>query len=75
MQFYFEGSLITLKGLGSPLLAPASFNQLLRMIHTDAIVTCHTISMLHTNTNHSFKTEDLDRLQAVPPKLQHIITQ
>lgn len=46
IKFYYQGSLVTLEGTHSPTLAFATFQQISRMLHMDAIDSCHAISML-----------------------------
>jgi hypothetical protein len=49
MQFYHDGSLLTITGSNTSILHQASFHQLTCMIHTNSVSTFHSISMIPTN--------------------------
>lgn len=67
MQFHHQGSLITLQGDSSPPLTLASFHQFLRMMHTDSVAACHTITMIPTNPTH-INTTSLEPSPKPTPK-------
>lgn len=84
MQFYHQGSLVTLHGSSTPDLIHASFHQITRMLHTNSIDTCHTITMLPiqqpTSPNsspiepNSLSQDDITLLNSYPQDLAYILT-
>lgn len=84
MQFYYQGSLVTIHGNSSPHLTHASFHQFTRMLHTDSIATCHAITMLPTDHDYQLpppnKTDCLSTpseessLSSMAPELAHLMT-
>lgn len=83
MQFHHHGSLITLQGNSSPPLTPASFHQFLRMLHTDSVATCHTITMIPTEptltislcpaNSSTSKPQETFNFYSFPPNLGSIL--
>lgn len=86
MQFYYEGAWVTLTGSFAPSLTLATIPQLQRMLHTNSIASCHSISMVPTTPDpephtifptpsHPFAEEDQQLLQSIPADLNQIIHQ
>lgn len=84
MQFYYQGSMVTLKGTSPTLISPTTFHQLNRMLHTNAIATFHAISMIpnpsyiepvpnHEPLHRTLTLEDLQCITSLPTELATII--
>ncbi|MCH93797.1 hypothetical protein A2U01_0014750, partial [Trifolium medium] len=79
MQFYHNNSLITITGSKPNNLKPVSFHQLTRMLHTNAIATFHSVSMIptHPSTNppnsHTTPSSDTHLLSTFHPDIQQIL--
>jgi len=52
MQFQHNGNFNTLHGSNSSLPTPNTLHQFTRLLHTNAIATCHSITMLPQQTSH-----------------------
>lgn len=79
MQFYHNGSLITLTGSVFPSLALATFPQLNRIISTNSVATFHAIFMIlytpspNLANPHDLSPEDLDHINSLHPDLAEIL--
>lgn len=84
MQFHYNGQLVTLLGTSPTRIAPTTFHQLTRMLHTDSIVTFHAISMVALptpNSQHhsadplflSLTADALTHINTLPPDLARIL--
>lgn len=76
MQFRHQGRLITLQGTSNSLPTPATFHQITRMLHTDSIDMCHSVSMVlnpPTPQPNNSTDAETDILKSVPPDLMTIL--
>jgi len=76
MQFQHDGHLITLYGSTISLPSPATFHQFTRMISTNSIDTCHTVSMISPDQQLSQTTPVTDEtklLASIQPELLTIL--
>jgi hypothetical protein len=71
MQFYHQDTLLTITGTKPNHVSPASFHQLTRMLHTHAIDSLHSISMVpSTHQISPTPTTDDDYIRNLHPELQ-----